>query len=58
MPNKNKADTKKILVTLPTNLVKKLDNYAEHNTMGKRSIAVWYILNQFLNKEKPETLKS
>lgn len=37
-------------------LVEKLDNYAEHNTMGKRSIAVWYILKQFLEKEpEPET---
>lgn len=53
---KGKSETKKVLITLPKKLVEKLDNYAEHNTMGKRSIAVWYILKQFLEKEpEPET---
>ena len=50
---KNKADTQKILVTLPKKLVKKLDKYAENQTMGKRSIAVWYILREFLDKKYP-----
>jgi len=37
----------RVLLTLPKEIVDKLDDYAKQEHMGKRSYAVWYILKEY-----------
>jgi len=45
-------ETKRVILSLPTDLIKQLDNYAQRNFKGNRTMAVYYILKQFLGKEE------
>lgn len=41
-------EKKRILITLPLDLVEKLERYAEEEHMGNRTQAVYYILKHFI----------
>ncbi|MEM2385881.1 MAG: hypothetical protein QXO67_02755 [Candidatus Bathyarchaeia archaeon] len=43
---------KKVIFKLPEELVQKLDEYAEQECKGNRTMAVYQILKQFLEKRE------
>jgi len=46
------GDEKRVILTLPSDLVEKLDKYAEREYRGNRTIAAYQILKQFLEEKE------
>lgn len=44
-------DEKRIIVSMPTNLLEKLDEYAKNEVKGNRTIAVYQIVKTFLEEQ-------